>query len=114
MTVCTSPGWAGAFGGFRAPFIHVDPDDFGSLARASGFEVQSRSVEDLHWQFATPADFVAWVEVGFGNWTRRVPGRESRFVADVVQAYSRIAGSDRTMRFMQLRVRLRRPQAGSA
>ncbi|HEY2303562.1 MAG TPA: class I SAM-dependent methyltransferase [Acidimicrobiales bacterium] len=114
MTVCASPDWAAAFRGFRAPYVHVDPDDFGSLAGNAGFEVQSRSVEDLHWQFAGPADFAAWVSVGFGSWTRRVPGRESRFVADVVQTYSRIAGSDRTMRFMQLRVRLRRPQAGSA
>ncbi len=110
MTVCASPAWAQAFEGFSAPYVHVDPDEFASLAEAAGFELVSQSVDDLRWQFATPADFGEWAGAGFGDWTSRVPGRASQFVDDVIHAYSRITGSDKTLQFMQLRVRLRRSE----
>jgi hypothetical protein len=40
-----------------------------------------------------------------------VPGREAAFVADAVSRYSEITGSDRTLLFTQLRIRMRRPEA---
>jgi trans-aconitate 2-methyltransferase len=112
MAVAATPEWASAFTDFTAPHIHVDPDAFVELVVRSGFDVVSRTVDDLAWSFATGADFQTWVRAGFSDWTRQVPGREATFVAQVARAYRDVSGSDRTLRFMQLRIQLGRvPQS---
>ena len=36
MEICRDPRWATSFNGFAAPFVHVDPDDYGELASSAG------------------------------------------------------------------------------
>ena len=111
MKVCTQPEWAASFGDFEAPFVHPDPDGVTQLLQAVGLEVISSTVDDLRWDFRSGSDFERWAAAGFGDWAARVPGREAAFVAEVVSRYSEITGSDHTLLFTQLRVRMRRPGA---
>ena len=111
MNVCEQPEWAASFGDFEAPFVHPDPGDVLRLIQAVGLEVISSTVDDLRWDFRSRADFERWAGAGFGDWTARVPGREAAFVGEVVSRYSEITGSDDTLLFMQLRVRMQRPDA---
>jgi trans-aconitate 2-methyltransferase len=111
MNVARQPEWAASFGGFEAPFAHPNPDDATRLVRAVGLDVISSTVDDLRWDFRSGADFERWAGAGFGDWAARVPGRDAAFVADVVARYSEITGSDRTLLFTQLRIRMRRPEA---
>jgi trans-aconitate 2-methyltransferase len=108
MDVCAQPEWVASFGDFEAPFVHPDPDDVTRLLQAVGLEVISATVDDLRWDFRSGSDFERWAGAGFGDWGTRVPGREAAFVAEVVSRYSEITGSDRTLLFTQLRVRMRR------
>src|SRR4029079_10207174 len=78
-----------------------------------GLEVISATVDDLRWDFRSGSDFERWAGAGFGDGAARVPGREAAFVAEVVSRYSEITGSDRTLLFTQLRLRMRRPEASS-
>ena len=110
MKVARQPEWAASFGGFEAPFVHPNPDDATRLVRAVGLDVISSTVDDLRWDFRSGADFERWAGAGFGDWAARVPGREAAFVADAVARYSEITGSDRTLLFTQLRIRMRRPE----
>jgi trans-aconitate 2-methyltransferase len=111
MNVCRQPEWAASFGDFEAPFVHPEADDVTRLVQAVGLEVISATVDDLRWDFRSGSDFERWAGAGFGDWAARVPGREAAFVAEVVSRYSEITGSDRTLLFTQLRVRMRRPEA---
>ena len=111
MNVCRRPEWAASFSDFAAPFVHPDPDDVARLVQTVGLDVISATVDDLRWDFRSGSDFERWAGAGFGDWTVRVPGRESAFVAEVVSRYSEVTGSDRTLLFTQLRIRVRRPDA---
>jgi len=111
MNVCRQPEWAVSFGDFTAPFVHPNPDDVTRSILAAGLDVVSATVEDLRWEFRSGRDFERWAGAGFGDWAVQVPGREAAFAAEVVARYSDVTGSDRTLLFTQLRVRMRRPDA---
>jgi trans-aconitate 2-methyltransferase len=111
MRVCAAPEWSASFGEFAAPFVHPHPDDVARWIQAAGLEVISSTVDDLRWDFPSGEDFQRWVGAGFGDWAARIPGREADFVADVVARYADVTGSDRTVLFTQLRIRLQRPAA---
>ncbi len=102
--------WAPAFTGFRPPYAHPEPRAWAALAERAGLTVTDLRVDDLWWDFGSPAAFTAWCTVGFGAWTSRLPSDQvDAFVAEVVAAYAEETGSAQVFRFMQLVGRLERP-----
>src|SRR6185312_8412398 len=89
MRTCAQPAWRPHFAGFRAPFVHVDPDRYAEVA-------------------AGAEEFARWCRVGFDSWTARLPddAAADAFVAEVLDRYERVTGSPRRLQFMQLRARL--------
>jgi trans-aconitate 2-methyltransferase len=110
MDVSRSTTWLPQFDGFRAPFVHVEPDHYGALAANEGLSLSQLTVTDREWDFGSAEAFARWCAVGTTGWTDRLdPGERDRFVGDLVEAYQPIAGRTGLFRFMQMRAELRRP-----
>ncbi|BBY47432.1 SAM-dependent methyltransferase [Mycolicibacterium arabiense] len=109
MDVSRSTTWLPRFDGFEAPFVHVDPDDYGALAAHAGLSLSQLTVTDREWDFGSAEAFARWCAVGTTGWTDRLDtGERDRFVADLVEAYQPIAGRAGLFRFMQMRAELSR------
>jgi len=109
MAVCQSPRWARWFDGFTAPYVHVDPQDYGELVASAGLALEDLTVTDREWDFGSRVEFERWCAVGSGAWTDRLPAQDrARFVADQVDAYEPVAGRPGLFRFTQMRALLRR------
>ncbi|HEY7102864.1 MAG TPA: methyltransferase domain-containing protein [Mycobacteriales bacterium] len=108
MRTCDQPAWREHFAGFRAPFVHVDPDRYAELAAGAGLRLTDREVSDLTWDFDSAEEFARWCRVGFDSWTARLPddAAADAFVAAVLGTYEQVTGSPRRLQFMQLRARL--------
>jgi trans-aconitate 2-methyltransferase len=112
MDVCARPKWRAAFAGFAAPFIHVEPAEYPSIAAAAGLVVTSQTVEDISWDFGSRAAFARWCTVGFADWTARLDaGSIATWVDEVVDDYQALVGRSGLFRFMQMRAELT-PQGG--
>ena len=109
MDTCRDRRWADRFDGFAAPFIHVDPDDYGDLASSAGLTLENLSVTDREWDYGSRNGFRQWCEVGTTAWTDRLaPADRTRFVDEMVEAYEGVVGAPGLFRFMQMRAELRR------
>jgi trans-aconitate 2-methyltransferase len=109
MALTRSQRWARSFGGFTAPFIHVDPTQYAAMAASAGLTVESLTVTDREWDFGTREQFVRWCSVGSGAWTDRLnPQDRLRFVEQQVRTYEDVAGRPGLFRFTQMRAELRR------
>ena len=109
MEVCAAARWSGWFDDFSAPFVHVDPAVYLSLAAGHGLDPITSAVHDEIWRFDDPAAFRAWCTVGFADWTARLPaGERADWVADVADRYALITGDPSVFRFYQQVVELRR------
>ena len=107
MQVSARPRWRSAFVDFAAPFVHVDPAEYGDLAASAGLLVTSQVVDDVQWDFGSREGFVRWCTVGFADWTARLAdGQVAQWVDDVVTAYQDTIGAAGLFRFMQLRAEL--------
>ena len=107
MRACAEPRWAAAFTGFAAPFVHVDPAGYPTLAARAGLRVTSRRVADLSWDFGSRASFTDWCTIGFADWTARLPPAQvAGWVDDVVDAYQAEVGEPGLFRFLQMRAEL--------
>ena len=103
MAVTASPQWADRFGGFTAPYLHPDPEQWQRDTESAGLTVDDLRVDDLEWDFGSREQFAAWCAVGFGGWTGGLLSDDAdRFVQDVVDAYAAATGSDHVFRFRQL------------
>ncbi|MTD13331.1 methyltransferase domain-containing protein [Nakamurella sp. YIM 132087] len=112
MEVTEEPAWATAFAGFRSPFFHADPGDFGSDAVDAGFELVDLSVTDRSWEFGSREALADWCTVGFADWGARLPpGQLPVFVGEVVRRYEAFTRSPGLFAFYQLRAELRRPSS---
>jgi trans-aconitate 2-methyltransferase len=111
--LCHGPNWAPWFEGFAAPFTHVDPDGYGSLAATAGLVLDDLTVADRQWDFGSREALLRWSAMGSTAWTDRLPEEHrARFVAEQVDAYEPVAGAPGLFRFMQMRARLYRGQTG--
>jgi trans-aconitate 2-methyltransferase len=109
MDTCRNRCWADRFDGFAAPFIHVDPNDYGDLASSAGLTLEERSVTDHEWHYASRNAFRRWCAVGTTAWTDRLaPADRERFVDEMVEAYEGVVGMAGLFRFTQMRAELRR------
>jgi trans-aconitate 2-methyltransferase len=112
MAVCRRPEWSGEFGGFEAPFLHVDPARYPELAASVGLAVGDLQVADLDWDFGSREAFAQWIAVGATAWTGRLAdGRAAEFVDRVVRDYETVSGSPGLFRFTQMRAELASPRA---
>jgi trans-aconitate 2-methyltransferase len=109
MQTARSPRWNRWFGGFDAPFVHVDPAGYGALAAGAGLTLTSLAVTDREWDFGDRQRFSRWCTVGSTAWTDRLPaGEHDAFVDDQVSAYQAVVGRPGLFRFTQMRAELRR------
>ena len=107
MRTCAQPAWREHFAGFRAPFVHVDPDRYAEVAAGAGLRLTDREVSDLTWDFDSAEEFDRWCRGRFDSWTAQLPddAAANAFVAGVLDRYERVRGSPRRLQFTQLRAR---------
>jgi len=109
--VAAGPAYSSRLSGATAPYHHPVEAVFLDEARAAGFTVVDSRVDDLAWDFGTPAGLREWLRVGFSAWLLRLPDDVTRvaFVDDVATSYAAVVDSVTVVRFLQLRVELHRP-----
>lgn len=105
-----SPRWAAHFQGFRQPYLHLSPEQYKEVAKQAGLTVVSEHMGDKSWDFGSREAFLKFAEVTFVEWTRMLPAAQDKdgFTNDVLNRYAHIAGDDRTFKFYQMDIRLRR------
>ncbi len=109
MEICRAPRWAGHFTGFAAPFIHVEPDDYGGLAASAGLTLTNLTVTDREWDYGSRNGFRQWCAVGTTAWTDRLAAEDrAEFVDELVAAYEEVVGTAGLFRYLQMRAELRR------
>jgi len=102
-----SPNWATYFDGFSDPYLHLTPPEYSALAEQAGLHIVSLDVKDKSWDFGSREGFFAFGSVTFVEWTRRLPDEaKPKFINDVLDRYSLVAGDERTFRFYQMDIRL--------
>jgi trans-aconitate 2-methyltransferase len=107
MRLCREPRWADRFDHFVAPFVHVEPDGYGTLATAAGLVLDDLTVTDRQWDFGSRDAFLQWSAMGSTAWTDRLPeDRRAEFIGEQVDLYELVAGASGLFRFMQMRARL--------
>ena len=109
MEICRDPRWATSFNGFDAPFVHVDPDDYGELASSAGLRLTNLTVTDREWDYGSRNAFRQWCAVGTTAWTGRLTAEDrERYLDELVAVYEGVVGRPGLFRFMQMRADLRR------
>lgn len=109
METTRDPRWADRFDGFAAPFVHVDPGDYGRLAASAGLTLENLTVTDREWDYGSRNAFGEWCAVGTTAWTDRLaPQDREQFVDELVTAYEVVVGTPGLFRFKQMRAELRR------
>jgi trans-aconitate 2-methyltransferase len=109
-SVAAGSAYSDHLSGATAPYHHPVEAVFLDEAREAGFAVVYSRVDDLTWDFETPTALREWLRVGFSAWLLRLPDDAMRtaFVDDVATAYAGVVDSVTVVRFLQLRVELRR------
>ena len=104
-----SEKWKVYFPGFRQPYLHLAPEEYGDLAEKCGLKVQSVNVSDKSWDFRSRSGFVAFAEVTFVEWTHLLTDADKvAFTQDVLDRYETVVGDDHTFKFYQMDIRLER------
>src|SRR5262245_38005937 len=86
------PRWSGGFVGFRRPYVHLTPDEYGVLAERAGLRVVAVHVTDEAWDFRAREAFVAFAQATFVEWTQHLPESDwDAFIADVLNRYRAVA-----------------------
>jgi trans-aconitate 2-methyltransferase len=106
-----SSRWNAYFPEFRDPYLHLTPEQYGTLAEHNGLRVLRILTESKAWDFKSRSAFFAFCSVGFVEWTRRLPEAERpEFINDVLDRYQSIAtdrpGEENTFKFYQMDVTL--------
>ncbi len=109
MEICRTPRWADRFRQFAAPYIHVEPDEYGDLAASAGLTLTDVTVTDRQWDYGSRNAFRQWCAVGTTAWTDRLaPEDRARFVDELVAAYEEVVTTPGLFRYTQMRAELRR------
>jgi trans-aconitate 2-methyltransferase len=102
-----SPKWSSYYDGYLDSYLHLTPEQYAALAEQNGLHVVSRDVNDKSWNFGSRQGFFAFGSVTFVEWTRRLPEEaKPKFINDVLDSYSKVAGDEQTFRFYQMDIRL--------
>jgi trans-aconitate 2-methyltransferase len=106
-----SSHWAQYFPEFHDPYLHLTPEQYGTLAGRCGFRVRRIHAQDKSSDFKSRSAFLAFGSVTFVDWTKFLPEAERlAFVADVLDRYQVVAtertGEENTFKFYQMDVTL--------
>ena len=106
-----SPRWAHYFQEFHDPYLHLTPEQYGTLAERYGFRVRRIHTQDKSWDFKSRSAFQAFGSVTFVEWTKFLPeGERPAFVTDVLDRYQAVAAEhpsqENTFKFYQMDVGL--------
>ncbi|MEI9863719.1 MAG: methyltransferase domain-containing protein [Limisphaerales bacterium] len=84
-----SARWAEYFEGFYDPYLHINQEQYARLAERNGFRVDHIHTALNSWDFQSRENFVAFGQVTFVEWTRRLPDAEkAAFISDVLDRYA--------------------------
>lgn len=108
-----SSKWTRYFQGFRNPYLHLTPVQYGTLAEENGLRVRRVNTKANTWDFRSREAFSAFGSVTFVEWTRLLPENERpAFVNDVLDRYAPVAadrpGEENTFKFYQMDITLSR------
>jgi trans-aconitate 2-methyltransferase len=106
-----SSRWTRYFQDFRAPYLHLTPEQYGAMAERNGLRVRRIHMEAKAWDFKSRPEFLAFCSVTFVEWTRFLPEPErTDFIMDVLGRYQSVAadkpGEEDTFKFYQMDVTL--------
>ncbi len=106
-----SPRWRGYFRNFHDPYLHLTPEQYGTLAEQNGLHILHLQTQDKSWDFKSRAAFEAFGSVTFVEWTRFLPEQDRvTFVTDVLDRYSGVVtdrpGAENTFKFYQMDIAL--------
>ena len=106
-----SARWSGYFAGFHDPYLHLTPEQYGTLAEQNGLQVLRTQTAVKVWDFQTRDAFFAFGSVTFVEWTQHIPeAKRAEFVTDVLDRYQRVAadsaGEENFFRFYQMDIAL--------
>jgi trans-aconitate 2-methyltransferase len=106
-----SPRWSEYFAGFHDPYLHLTPEQYGSLAEQNGLKVLRTQTAAKVWDFQTRDAFFAFGSVTFVEWTQHIPeAKRPDFVTDVLDRYQRVAADspeeENCFRFYQMDIAL--------
>jgi trans-aconitate 2-methyltransferase len=108
-----SAAWEQYFTDYHTPYVHLTPDEYGTLAQQSGLRVERVDVQQEAWDFQSHQAFVHFAEATFVEWTRLIPAAaRTGFIADVLDRYRQLGGGTPTQAhvftFYQMEVVARR------
>jgi trans-aconitate 2-methyltransferase len=106
-----SPRWTGYFKDFRTPYLHLTPEQYGTMAERNGLRVRRIHMEAKAWDFGSRSAFLAFCLVTCVEWTRFLPESErADFIMEVLDRYRSVAaarpGEENTFKFYQMDVTL--------
>jgi trans-aconitate 2-methyltransferase len=106
-----SARWSSYFQGFRDPYLHLTPEQYGELAKQNGFDVRRVQIGAKAWDFQSRSAFLAFGGVTFVEWTQHLPESDRLdFAIDVLDRYQRVAcdapGEENFFRFYQMDITL--------
>ncbi len=107
-----SSKWRAHFSDFRAPYLHLTPEQYAATAERNGLRVLRIHAEAKAWNFNSRSAFFAFCSVGLVEWTRRLPQTERpEFINAVLDRYQAVAadrsGEENTFKFYQMDISLR-------
>jgi trans-aconitate 2-methyltransferase len=77
---------------FRDPYLHLTPEQYAQTAERNGFRIQHSHTAAKSWDFHTRANFFAFGQVTFVEWTRVLPEYEKpAIITDVLDRYQKVA-----------------------
>jgi trans-aconitate 2-methyltransferase len=108
--------WARYFQEFRAPYLHLTPEQYGAMAERNGLHVRRIHMDAKAWDFKFRSEFLAFCSVTLVEWTRFLPETErTDFIIEVLDRYRSVAvdqpGEENTFKFYQMDVTLVRGDA---
>jgi trans-aconitate 2-methyltransferase len=106
-----SSNWSRYFHEFHDPYLHLTPEQYGTLAERNGFHVSHIRIEDKAWDFRSRSAFLAFGSVTFVEWTQFLPEADRlAFVTDVLDRYRTVVadepGEENTFKFYQMDIAL--------
>ena len=80
--------WAPFFGGFKDPYLRLDPQQVAAEALSAGLNVLSLHTQLASWDFGSREELFGFCSAGFGAWTQPLPDdRRDAFVGTVLERY---------------------------
>lgn len=105
--------WSHYFENFRDPYLHMTPEEYAAAAKRNGLRVKCVQTAAKSWDFHSRAEFFAFGQVTFVEWTQKLPEpQKAAFIHDVLDRYAKVAADKpeqaNTFNFYQTDIELAR------